>query len=264
LKMDAPIKKVIIAMVLLAGTGLLFGCGGGSSGGDSPNNTNPTTPAQVDLTGTWQVEQVITGNCSGDTYPITEIHIFTGTQQGNSLTFHDAADGTDYTGTISGYTITLKGTVPDGIGTMIINSTCTCAADGESLTGSGTWTYQEPGYSCNGSAQVTGTKLTNTQTQVDATGTWTGSFSSNNHSGISGTFSATITDTNGQLAGTISVPLIAMTDAELVGTVNGSTITFGDIDHFITFTGVVSSTGTAAGSYDYDTWGDEGTWNANR
>jgi hypothetical protein len=264
LRMDAQLKKVVVAMVLLVGTGLLFGCGGGSSGGDSPASTNnpTTTPAQVDLNGTWQVEEVVSGNCSDTNYPTTEIHIFTGTQQGDSLTLHDVTDGTDYTGTVSGYTLTIHGTVPDGIGTLTTNATCSCTSDGQGFSGSGQWTYQETGYTCNGTAQVTGTKLDTAQ--VDATGTWSGTFSSTNHSGISGTFSAAITDTNGQLTGTISVPFIGMTDAELVGTVSGTAITFGDIDNRITFTGTATSAGNAQGTYNYDAMGDTGTWNADR
>ena len=55
-----------------------------------------------------------------------------------------------------------------------------------------------------------------------------------------------------------------MTDAELVGTVSGNNITFGDIDHRITFSGVATSAGTAQGTYDYNAMGDTGTWTADR
>jgi hypothetical protein len=262
--MDAPMKKVMIAFVLLVGTGLLFGCGGSSSGGGSPGNTNNSTtnPAQVDLSGTWQVEEAITGNCSDTDYPYTEIHIFTGTQQGDSLALHDTSDGTDYAGTISGYTLTIHGTAPDGIGTQTITATCSCTADGLGFTGTGQWTYRETGYTCNGTTQVTATKLS--AAQVDASGTWNGNFSSSNHSGTSGTFTATIVDTNGQLTGTISVPFISMVDAQLVGTVTGTAIAFGDIDSRIIFTGTVTSGGSAQGTYDYSAMGDIGTWTADR
>ena len=255
--MNATMKKVIIATVLMMGTTLLLSCGGGSSS----DTTTPAAPAAVDLTGTWQVEQVINGNCSGTDYPYTEIHVYTGTQNGNTLTMRDTMDGTEYKGTVSGYALKVNWTVPDGDGTLTNNSSCTCAADGHSFTGSGTWTYKESGYSCSGTVQVTGTQLV--AVQVDATGTWNGNYASDNY-GISGTFSATIVDTNGQLTGTISVPFISMVDAELVGTVDGNAITFGDIDNRITFTGVVKASGTASGTYEYDALGDEGTWTAHR
>jgi hypothetical protein len=71
------------------------------------------------------------------------------------------------------------------------------AADGQSFSGSGQWTYKKNGYSCNGTNQVTGTKLADAQ--VDATGSWSGNFTSNKYSGVSGTFAATIVDTAGQL-----------------------------------------------------------------
>jgi hypothetical protein len=60
------------------------------------------------------------------------------------------------------------------------------------------------------------------------------------------------------------VPYISMDNVELVGTVDGSMITFGDIDNRITFTGVATAAGTALGSYVYSDLGDDGSWTANR
>lgn len=256
--MNTTLKKVLIATVLMVGTGLLLSCGGGSSGSDP---APPPAPAAVDLTGTWQVEQVINGNCSGTDYPYTEILVYTGTQDGNTVTMRDTMSGTEYTATVSEYTLTLHWTVPDGDGTLTNHAICTCTADGQSFSGSGQWTYQKTGYSCSGTVQVSGTKVTDTQ--ADATGIWDGSYTSDNY-GISDTFSATVVDTDGQLTGTISVPFINMVDAELVGTVDGNTITFGDIDNRITFTGVMTGASTAMGSYDFSALGDEGTWTAYR
>jgi hypothetical protein len=254
-------KNIVIALILLTGTSLLAGCGGGS-GGDADSGNPSNTPAQVDLTGTWQTEEVVSGNCSGEDYPYTEIHVYTGTQQGDTVTMREEAQGIDFTGTVSGYTLSAHTTVPDGSGTLSINFTCACAENGQSFSGSGKWTYQEAGYSCSGTTQVTGTRLA--EVQVDATGSWSGEFTSTEYAGVSGTFAADIADTGGQLTGTISVPYIGMSGAELTGTVDGSVITFGDIDHRITFSGVVTAAGTASGSYVYDFMGDEGSWTADR
>ena len=257
--MTTPAKKAFTAIVLFVATGLLTACGGSSSGG---SDNTPAAAAQVDLSGTWQVEGEVNGNCDGTEYPYTEIHIYTGTQQGNSVTMRDETADMNLSGTVSGYTVSAQGTVPDGIGTLTVNITCTCAKDGQSFTGTGRFTYQETGYSCNGTSQVTGTKLADTQ--VDAAGSWSGNFTSTEYSGVSGSFTADIVDTDGQLTGTISVPYIGMDNAELVGTVDGSVITFGDIDHRITFSGAVTAAGAASGTYNYDFLGDEGSWTANR
>jgi hypothetical protein len=259
--MITPIRKVILAIALIVITGLFAGCGGGSSSDTSADNP-PAAPAQVDLSGVWQTEEVVNGNCGDTDYPYTEIHVYTGTQQGNTVTMRDETEGIEFNGTVSGLTLSANTTVPDGSGTLTINITCTCAADGQSFNGTGQWTYQETGYSCSGTIQVTGSKLADAQ--VDATGTWNGSFASTEYSGVSGTFAATIVDTAGQLTGTISVPYIGMDNAELVGTVDGSVITFGDIDNRITFTGAITTAGAASGSYEYDFLGDEGSWTANR
>ena len=257
--MITPAKKTLIAIVLLTISGLWIGCGGGSSGGSTDNSADE--PALVDLSGTWQTNETISGNCSDTDYPVTEIHVYTGTQLGSTVTMQDEAEDTAYTGTVSGYSLSARTTVPDGSGTLTINFTCTCAENGQSFSGSGQWTYQETGYTCSGSTQLTGTRLSDAE--VDASGSWNGNFTSTEYSSVSGTFSADIVDTDGQLTGTISVPYISMDAAELVGTVDGSVITFGDIDNRITFTGVVTAEGTASGTYVYDFMGDEGTWTAN-
>lgn len=250
-------RKFAIAIALLLSTGILTGCGGSSSDGNTA-----AAPALVNLSGTWHTDEVVSGNCGGTEYPYTEIHVYTGIQQGDTVTMHDETEGIEFTGTVSGYTLSAHTTVPDGSGTLTIDFTCTCAEDANSFSGSGQWTYQETGYSCSGTTQVTGTRLA--EAQVDATGSWSGNFSSTEYSGVSGTFSAEIADTDGQLTGTISVPYISMDSAELVGTVDGSVIIFGDIDNRITFTGAVTAAGAASGSYVYDFLSDEGSWTANR
>lgn len=243
---------------LLICFGLLTGCGGGG-GGDTLSDSD--IQAQVNLTGIWHTEEAVSGNCKSETYPYTTIHIYTASQDGNSVTMQDDLEDTVITGTVSGYTLTFSNTVTDGYGNTTINFNGTCSENGEGFSGSAQWTYSEPGYSCSGTSQITGTKTS--EIQADATGDWTGTYSSQVYS-LTDTFSASIVDNAGELTGTISVPYIGMTDAELTGTVVGRVITFGDINGLITFSGVLTHGGTATGSYVYDTLDDEGNWSADR
>ena len=253
-------KKLGWLFTLLTCLSVILSCGGGGGGSDDNNGDDNGAPALVDLSGTWQVNETVDGNCDED-YPYTRILIYTGTQQGNTVTMTDTVENREIHATLNGYTLKSTYTVPDGDGTLTVSSTVTCSGDGQSFTGEGQWTYNETGYSCTGTTQVTGTKLNDAQ--VDATGTWNGTYTSHEY-GVNGTFSIIITDTNGTLTGTIRVPLIGMSDAELTGSVDGSVITFGDISGQITFHGTVTGTGTASGTYQYPGINDEGAWDANR
>lgn len=92
----------------------------------------------------------------------------------------------------------------------------------------------------------------------DATGTWSGTWQSSVY-GISGTFSADIEQSGSVLTGTIDVPYIGMQGATLKGSVHGTTITFGDIDNTITFSGTVTGS-SGSGTYIFPSLGDNGTW----
>jgi hypothetical protein len=252
-------KKRSLILLGLICLGFTWGCGG--SGEDSPAGpvSGDDTPALVDMTGTWHVEETVNGNCSETDYPDTQIRIYTGTQTGNSVTFNDTLEDEVMTATLNGYTLKLNGTRRSGVGTLSINGTATCAKGGRSFSGISEWTYNEPGYSCTGTTQVTATK-TNDQ-QMNATGRWSGTYESKEYH-QTGTFSVVITDTDGNLTGTIDVPFIGMIDTELTGTVDGNAITFGDINGEITFSGTLTESDTAAGSYEYDALNDEGSWEA--
>lgn len=249
--------------VLLICVVFLTACGSDSDGGNSSedNANSDNSAAQVDLTGVWQVEETITGNCSGEDYPYTKISVYTGSQQGNTITLCDQLEGTTMTGTLNGYTLSFTTTIPDGSGELTISFTGTCTSDGASFSGTGEWTYAESGYTCSGTSQLTGSKTD--QEQLDATGSWSGTYLSEEY-GFSDSFSAEIIDNDGVLTGTISVPYIYMTDAQLEGEVNGNAITFGDIEGRITFSGIMSETDFAEGSYVYPDLDDEGSWSAIR
>jgi hypothetical protein len=66
------------------------------------------------------------------------------------------------------------------------------------------------------------------------------------------------------LSGTINVPEIGMNGASLKGSVDGNTITFGDIDDKITFTGIVGGESAASGTYIYPSLTDNGAWQGSK
>ncbi len=254
------LQKLKLTILLTFCIGFLAGCGG-SGGSDGPGATN--TPAQVDIAGIWQVEETVNGNCGSTDYPYSGTLAYTVTQQNSSVTIRNNLEGTVMQGTLSGYTLTFNGTTPDGDGSITISFTGQCSQDGLSFQGTGQWTYAEPGYTCNGTTQITGTKPSSSQ--VDTSGDWAGQYASHENV-INDTFSASITDDNGVLSGTLTVPMIGLSDAPLTGTVEANIISFGDIDGLITFVGVVTNGGVDAyGSYIYaNGFEDKGTWQASR
>jgi hypothetical protein len=94
---------------------------------------------------------------------------------------------------------------------------------------------------------------------VDMTGIWLGTWQSSSY-GASGTFTVDIIQNGSTLSGRNDVPQIGMSRADLKGTVTGNAIEFGDIDDEITFSGTVSGSSSASGTYRYPSLGDNGSW----
>lgn len=217
---------------------------------------------ELDLTGTWSVQETVTGNCSDEDYPYTSTYMAALVQTGNHLTFTSTSTRASLSGTISGKSITLVGTKPTEHGTTSINFSGTVSSDGNTITGTAIWTWTDGSYTCSGSTAVTAARVEQS-TPVKVPGTWQGSWQSSVH-GINGTFTTKITQEGAILSGTIDVPEIGMSGAVLKGTVNGNIITFGDIDEKITFTGTVSGDSTASGTYIYPSLTDNGAWQGNK
>jgi len=217
---------------------------------------------ELDLTGTWSIQETITGNCPDEDYPYTNTYMAAFVQTGNHLTFTSTSTGTSLSGTISGNSITLTGTRPSKGGTTSINFPGTVSSDGNTVTGTATWTWTDGSYTCSGTTVVTMARVAQSTT-LNVTGTWQGSWQSSAHN-INGTFTTNITQQGSVLSGTINVPEIGMSGADLKGTVNGNIITFGDIDEKITFTGTVSGESAASGTYIYPSLTDNGTWQGNK
>ncbi|MEC4676054.1 MAG: hypothetical protein VST72_03900 [Nitrospirota bacterium] len=95
---------------------------------------------------------------------------------------------------------------------------------------------------------------------VDISGSWSGTWASSVYT-LDDTFDTTITQQGSILSGSINVPYISLAGADLKGTIDGRTITFGDIAGLITFTGTVSQDATTlSGTYVIPSESDNGTW----
>ena len=228
----------------------------------APFTMSNSQGGELNLTGTWSVQETITGNCPDEDYPYTNTYMAAFGQTGNHLTFTSTSTGTSLSGTISGNSITLTGTRPSEDGTISINFPGTVSSDGNTVTGTATWTWTDGSYTCSGTTAVTMARVVQSTT-VNVTGTWQGSWQSSAHN-INGTFATNITQQGSVLSGTINVPEIGMSGADLKGTVNGNIITFGDIDEKITFTGTVSGESAASGTYIYPSLTDNGAWQGNK
>jgi uncharacterized delta-60 repeat protein len=97
----------------------------------------------------------------------------------------------------------------------------------------------------------------------DMDGTWNGTWVSRVTSGLDGSFEARVVQSGSSLSGRIDIPFIGMDDATLTGTVSGSQITFGDIDHTITFVGSVNGD-QCSGTFSLPAYNESGTWTADR
>jgi hypothetical protein len=228
----------------------------------APFTLRNSQEAALDLTGTWSVQQTITGNCPGEDYPFTESYMAECVQNGNDLTLTSTSNGASFVGTIAGNAITLTGAIPTGDGVTSVNFSGTVSSDGNTVTGAATWTWTDGIRTCSGTGSNTMVKA-NASTSISVAGTWQGAWQSN-ASGLTGTFSTNITQQNSALSGTINVPEIGMSGAPLKGSVNGNILTFGDIDDRITFTGTVAGESAASGTYTYPSLYDNGAWQGNK
>jgi uncharacterized delta-60 repeat protein len=114
---------------------------------------------------------------------------------------------------------------------------------------------------CGGSGSGSGNG--NGDALGDMDGTWEGTWVSGEVSGRNGSFEAQVVQSGSSLSGSIDIPYIGMENAVLTGTVSGSRITFGDIDHTITFVGSVSGD-RCSGTFSMPAYDERGTWTADR
>ncbi len=240
-----------LMMILFA----LFFVACGSSGGGADSD-----PASYDLSGTWTAQETVTGNCSGEAYPISQTEVFVVTQSGDAISVTTPSNNGHMSGRVSGNKITWDGVMEDGNGDLTMSFSGNVSGNGDQITGSARWTWSDGSYTCSGKTEVLAAKSASPSDNV--TGQWDGNWESGEN-GMSGTFTADIVQQGTVLSGKISVPYIGMEDAELKGTATGDTIVFGDINDEIVFTGTTTSATAASGTFEY-TMGVEGNWQAEK
>lgn len=259
-------KRMFLWMALwLLAAFVLVSCSGGGGGGGGSQC--------VDISGTWSITETSGANTCGDTVGVSALNVYTIVQNGGCSFI--ATDGTrTFNGSVSGTHVTWTGSYADSGGTVTVTGTSiNVSSDGNSMSGTGNWIWSNgtPSYDCSGvTSSMTGTRGpvpggTGPAT-FDASGSWVGNWNSTTtgHSGVNGTFSAIISQLGSSLTGTVSVysassTSITLSNEQLQGSVHGSTITFGDINHIITFTGTMSNY-SASGTYTCPSLGDSGTW----
>ena len=141
------IIKSTTAIILSSVIGLA-GCS------SSDSSAPPATPIG-DISGVWAISETTTSQtvgCSGfDSYDLTFA------QNINAVTITDE-DSSVFNGTLSGNTLTWSGSFPEPPGTVSTNVTLTIDASCSALSGSFTFTYSETGFSCSGTATITGNR----------------------------------------------------------------------------------------------------------
>ena len=136
----------VSTMLLFAGLFLITGC---SSSDDAP--AVPLETPIGDISGDWDVVETVTSaqDCNG-----TEVYVITITQTVNSLSVTGTAGGL-VTGTVSDDALKLTGSRPFDIGTITYSSiTGTVNATCSMMNLKTTWSYAEPGDSCNGTGTM--------------------------------------------------------------------------------------------------------------
>ena len=201
--MERSALRKCCSIVSLFTAASIAGCGGGGGGGGG----SLAAPIGA-VYGRWIITEVSASasdpSCVG---PLATYNAFI-TQNGNALTA--LIDGTPlFTGAISGGAVAVSGLNPDPPGNTAANVSGTIGATCNSLTaGVSSFSYSEPGFSCTGTVNFTGTRASGSGcagTQVTTAVTEVGT--THNTTGTAQVFTMSSTVSG-------SVPAIANTTAD--------------------------------------------------
>jgi hypothetical protein len=146
-------KRLLLLMGSVVFLGIAICCGGGGDG-DSDNNNDGTC---VNAAGTWNMtERVDATDCRDGTY--NEEITYTVTQSDCNITVVPSTNPSlRFSGSISGKKISWKGSWPEEGGTTTADVNATI--DGDSISGSASWSWTDGTDSCEGTTQITGTRV---------------------------------------------------------------------------------------------------------
>jgi hypothetical protein len=156
---------ITVIVILACGDDDPVGGGGGGGGGGSCG-----TPA--DISGTWKVVENETQNSCGP----TESNMFDVAITQNEDTVRVTTPDGTFTGIVCGRTTTSSGSFPKDQGTATFTMTETIAQNGQTSTGSTTWSWTDGTNNCNGASSSFSVKqlgLVPCGFPVDVAGTWT-------------------------------------------------------------------------------------------
>lgn len=127
-------------------------------------------PPQVDLTGTWDVTSVCDETACGDGIVQTDF-VFQVVQTGDIVTLM-TPQGT-FDGSVFGLQATWIETFAEDGGMTTASVSIQVAANGDSFTGSSTWSWTDGVDSCSGTCDITGSRQQTPPAQpIDIAGSW--------------------------------------------------------------------------------------------
>jgi hypothetical protein len=229
-----------------------------SSCKNDDSNSDQTVAPDVD--GFWIINETSTGNCNSSKDSEQNTRILTCKRHNNDLIITMYPNGDIMEGTVNGNNFVWNDTMPTASGNIAYDFSGTFSNNGSQLSGTASWEWYSEFDRCSGTSIISGQKVD--EEQADFEGEWHGTWESDEYY-MQGTFSATVSQQDTVLSGTIAVPDIGMSGAILTGLICGNVVYFGDVDETIKFVGILDGDNTT-GSYSYLSLTDEGSWVAVR
>lgn len=206
----------------------------------------------------WAARLIVFGNCHDEEYPqiVMDTSSVNLTADTISISLNDLK--ITMKGLITGNSFSCEGSSPEKDGTKSITINGIISEDETTISGNADWTWTNDDYSCYGTAEVLIKKLLSEE--ADISGKWSGRWESPKIF-MSGSFTAYLEQEDSDLGGTFLSTDLVM-EEPVTGTVNGNSITFGDINNMINFSGYACEDGSTFGVYTYTQMNDLGIWEA--
>jgi len=161
-----PLWHITVFLLFLAGA-LLGGCqsGGSSGGGDGDTEDaqalGSADVGQASIAGSWSIHEQVDGiGCGNGTYE--DEYQISVVQDGSHITVTAPLDAYPYEaqflGTVDGNHVQWNGEYPEEGGTTSVDN-LSVTVDGNTLSGMASWTWSDGQFSCAGTTQVSGQRV---------------------------------------------------------------------------------------------------------